>query len=126
MATKHCRSVATDRNKTCQSPDLCHNHSWTTKRNSNNSNHPMETKYTKNSFIITPIKGKKKCDYPPSMGWVLGYPQTPSTCVESLSSIMCKPNKNMVFNNETNHSYNSECNNENNQKWIMNGKPFYL
>ena len=76
----------------------------------------METKYTKNSFIITPVKGTNKCYQSPSMGWVLGYPQMSSACVESLSSIMCKPNKNMVCDNENNQSYNSECNNENNQK----------
>ena len=52
----------------------------------------------------------------PSMGWVLGYPQTSSACVESLSSIMHKPSKNMLCDNENNQSYNSECNNENNQK----------
>ncbi len=77
-------------------------------------------------FIITPLKGTNRCCHSPSMGWVLGYHQTSSTCVESLSSIMCKPNKNMVCDNENNQSYNSECDNENNQKWIMDGKPFYL
>ena len=44
-------------------------------------------------FIITPVKGTNKCYQSPSTGWVLGYPQTSLTCVESLSSIMCKPNK---------------------------------
>ena len=81
----------------------------------------METRYVKNNFIITPMKRTYKCYQSPSMGWVLGYPQTSSTCVESLSSIMYKPNKNMVCDKENNQSYNSECNNENNQKRIMNG-----
>ena len=53
-------------------------------------------------FIITPVKGTNKCYQSPSMGWVLSYPQTSSACVESLSSIMCKPSKNMVCNNENN------------------------
>ena len=86
----------------------------------------METRYVKNNFIITPVKRTNKCYQSPSMGWVLVYPQTSSTCVESLSSTMWKPSKNMVCGNENNKSYNSECNNENNQKWIMNGKTFYL
>ena len=86
----------------------------------------METIYTKNIFIITPMKRTNKCYLSPSNGWVLGYPQMSSAFVESLSSIMCKPNKKMVCDNENNPSYNNECNNENNQKWIMNGKPFYL
>lgn len=30
-------------------------------KNSNNSNHLMEARYTKNSFIITLVKGKNKC-----------------------------------------------------------------
>lgn len=77
-------------------------------------------------FIITPVKKTNTCYQSPFMGWVLGYSQTPSVCVESLSSIMCKPNKNMVCNNENNQSYNNGCSNENNQKWIMDGKPFYL
>ena len=75
------------------------------KGNSNNSNHPMETRYTKNIFIITPMKETNKCCQPPSMGWVLGYPQTSSYCVESLSSIMCKLDKNMVCYNENNQCY---------------------
>jgi len=32
----------------------------------------------------------------------------------------------MVCDSDNNKSYNSECINENNQKQIMNGKPFYL
>lgn len=44
-------------------------------------------------FIITPVKRTNKCYQSPSMGWALGYPQTSSACVESLSSIMCKPSK---------------------------------
>ena len=80
----------------------------------------METKYVKNNFIITPVKRTDKCFQSPSMGWVLGYLQMSSTCVESLSSIMHKPNKNIVCENENNRSYNSECNNENNKKRIMN------
>ena len=83
---------------------------------SNNSNHPMETRYAKNNFIITPVKGINICYQSPSMGWVLGYPQTLSASLESLSSIMHKPSKNMVCENENNQSYNGECNNENNQK----------
>ena len=76
----------------------------------------METRYVKNNFIITPVKRKNKCYQCPSMGWVLGYPQTLSASVESLSYIMHKPSKYMVCENENNQSYNSECNNENNQK----------
>ena len=53
----------------------------------------METIYTKNSFVITPAKGTNRCYQSPSMGWVRGYPQMSSACAESLSSIMCKPNK---------------------------------
>ena len=49
----------------------------------------------------------------PSMGLVLGYPEMSLACVESLSSIMCKLSKNMVCDNENNQSYNSECNNDN-------------
>jgi len=67
-------------------------------------------------FIITHVKGTNRCYQSPPMGSVLGYPQTSSACVESLSSIMCKPSKNMACNNKNNQSYNSECNNENNQK----------
>ena len=29
-------------------------------------------------FIITHVKGTNKCHHSPSMGWVLGYPQTSS------------------------------------------------
>lgn len=76
----------------------------------------METRCVKNNLIITHVKGIDKCYQYPSMGWVLGYPQTSSAYVESLSSIMHKPNKNMVCDNENNQSYNNECNNENNQK----------
>ena len=76
----------------------------------------METRDVNNNFIITHVKRIDKCYQSPSMGWVLGYPQTSSTFVESLSSIMCKPNKNMWCDNENNQSYKSECNNENNQK----------
>ena len=76
--------------------------------------------------IITHAKGTNKCYQSPSMGWVLGYPQTSSASVESLSSIIHKPSENMVCANENNQSYNSQCNNENNQKSIMNGKPSYL
>ena len=39
------------------------------------------------------MKGTNKCYQSPSIGWVLVYPQTSSSCVESLSSIMCKANK---------------------------------
>ena len=39
-------------------------------------------------FIITPVKGTNKCYMSPSMGWVLGYPQTSSSSLDSLSSIM--------------------------------------
>ena len=60
----------------------------------------METIYTKNDFIITLVKGTNKCYQSPSMGWIFGYPQMSSSCVESLSSIMCKSNKIMVCNNE--------------------------
>ena len=76
----------------------------------------METRYTKNNSIITPMKETNKCYQSPSMGWVLCYPHVSSACVESLSSIMCKLNINMVCDNENNQSYNSECNKENNQK----------
>ena len=76
----------------------------------------METRYTNNSFIITPVKGTNKCYQSPYMGWVLGYPQMSLAFVESLSSIMCKPNKSMGCDNENNQSYNSEYNNKNNQK----------
>ena len=76
----------------------------------------METRYIKNNFIITPVKGTNKCYQSPSIRRVLGYPQTSSACVDSLSSIMYKPSKDMVFDSENNQSYNSECNNENNQK----------
>ena len=76
----------------------------------------METRYVKIIFIITLVKGTNRCYQPPSMGWVLGYPQMSSACVEAPSSMMCKPSKNMVGDNENNQSYNNECNNENNQK----------
>ena len=76
----------------------------------------METRHVKNNFIITHVKGTNICYQPHSMGWVVGYPQTLSTSVESLSSITHKPSKNMVCDNENNQNYNSECNNENNQK----------
>lgn len=76
----------------------------------------METRFIKNHFIITPMKGTNICFYFPSMRWVLGNAQTISTFVESLSSIVHKPNKNMLCDNENNQSYNSECNNETNQK----------
>ena len=76
----------------------------------------METRYVNNIFIIAPVKRTDKCYQPPSMGWVLGYPQTSPAFIEFLSSIMHKPNKNILCDNENNQSYNSECNNENNQK----------
>jgi len=63
---------------------------------------------------------------------------TYSSFVESLSSIMCKTQqtkclssmktqmkKKMVCDNDNNQNYNSEYNNENDQKWRMNVKPFY-
>jgi len=62
-----------------------------------------------------------------------------STFVESLSSIMCKTHqtkclssmrtqmeKNMVCDNDNNQNYNSGCDHENDRKWRMNVKPFYL
>ena len=76
----------------------------------------METIYVRNDFIITPVKGTYICYQSISMGWVLGYLQMSSAFVESLYSIMYKPNKNMVFDNENNQSYNNDCNKENNQK----------
>lgn len=76
----------------------------------------METIYVKKIFIITLVKGTNRCYQSPSMGWVLSYPQMSLACVKSLSSIMHKPNKNMVCYNENNQSYNTECNNENNEK----------
>jgi len=76
----------------------------------------METKYTKNIFIVTPVKETNICYQSPSLGWVLGYPQTSSVCVESLSFIMYKPSKSIVCDIENNQSYNNECNNENNPK----------
>jgi len=76
----------------------------------------METRFVKNDFIITPVKGTNICYQSPSMGWVLGNHQILSASVESLSSIMDKLSKNMVCNNENNQNYNNECNNENNQK----------
>jgi len=62
----------------------------------------MKTRFIKNDFIIIPVKGKNICYQSPSMGWVLGNPQTLSASIESLSSIMHKPNKNMVCDNENN------------------------
>jgi len=76
----------------------------------------METRYVNNNLIITSMKRTYKCYQSLSMGWVLGYPQTFSAFVESLSSTMHKLSKNMACDNENNQSYNNGCNNENNQK----------
>lgn len=74
----------------------------------------METRFVKNDFIITPIKGTKICYQSPSIRWDPRNPQMLLASTKSLSSIMHNPNKNMVCDNENSQSYNSECSNENN------------